>query len=137
MLIKLLKLIKVVKKMYDEKHLIEVLKRNLKSELKVIEFYLENAEKLNYKINKKKIDALIFESYNHASVITKELLLLKTKNSKKMDKQTKEKALSEEKALQEIYKYELKNTIDEDARKILERLIKEETAHEKIVKSMK
>lgn len=123
--------------MYDKKHLIDILEKNLRSEMKVIEFYLDNAEKLNYKLNKKKIDALIFDSFSHASMIVKEMLDLKKSNSKSIDKKTFEKALSEEVAFQEIYKYELKNTNDKNTQRMLKNLIKQEMAHEKIVKSLK
>ena len=113
------------------------MKRNLNSEQEIIIFYVTNLEKLNYSKNKKKISNLIFDSLEHAGMITAEIMELQKNAKGKLDKKTRDKALKEETGLKEIYKYEFKKTKEAKALKVLNQLILEETKHEKIVKTLK
>ncbi|MFH1063617.1 MAG: ferritin family protein [Candidatus Woesearchaeota archaeon] len=123
--------------MYSTKDLKRVLLKNLASEFKVIKFYVDNLENLNYAKNKKKVDSLIVDSFKHAAMITKEVLALHKGKDVVVSKSIRERAMREEVAVREIYAYELSRTSDPKIKKLLRQLIAEEKKHEKIAKSLK
>ncbi|MBW2967579.1 ferritin-like domain-containing protein [Candidatus Woesearchaeota archaeon] len=122
--------------MYSEKDMLRVLRRNLESELKVIKFYVDNAEKLDYAKNKPKVDSLVFDSFRHAQWLSRQILRLKT-GSGKLTKKAKAEALREETNVRDIYQYELNRTEDPKVRKVLQKLISEEKKHARIVRGLK
>jgi rubrerythrin len=123
--------------MYSKKDLVKILKRNLESETKIINFYIKNLEKINYPKNKKAITKMVKDSVGHAGMIATEILELQKDITAKKDKKTISQALREETAMKEIYKYEFTRTSEAKALKVLNKLIREETKHEKIVKTLK
>jgi len=122
--------------MYSKNDTLRVLRKNLDSELDVIKFYIDNKHKLNYGANKRKIDSLVADSFTHATLISQRMLDL-GKGIGYMDNKTRQRAYKEETAVKEIYRYELNRTLDKESAKLLKRLIKEETKHERIVGSLK
>ena len=123
--------------MYSKKELVKILKRNLESETRIINFYINNLEKVNYPKNKEAITRMVKDSVGHAGMIAIEILELQKGITAKKDKKTIAQALREETAMKEIYKYEFMKTNEAKALKVLNKLIKEETKHEKIVKTLK
>ncbi len=123
--------------MYSQNDLKRVLRRNLESEFSVIKFYLENTKCLNYAKNRSKIDELIFDSFRHAKMISSLLLELDKDAKGKLDMKKREDALREESGVKELYQYELNKSCYKNAEKLFSKLIKEETEHEKIVRSLK
>jgi len=121
---------------YTKKDLLRVLYRNLDAEFRAIKFYLENLPKLNYKKNKAALDVLLFESYDHARMLSEEIILLE-QSSGKLTEQMRTKALAEETSLKAIYTYELLRTKDAKAIAMLRKLIREEAKHEALVKRLK
>lgn len=109
----------------------------LNTEFDIIRFYLDNIDNLNYKMNKKELDELILGSIKHASLISKTLMQLGEKSSKKLDKEILNLALKEELGAREIYQFEFNNAKDPEIKKCLGTLIKEEAAHEAIVVKLK
>lgn len=122
--------------MYSKEDLLRVLRKNLKSELDVIAFYVDNAPDLNYSVNKEKVDTLIFDSFQHAKWLTEEILKLDAEGVT-LSEQVREQAFKEETGVKEIYKYELNRTDIEEVKIILKKLIEEEERHEEIVKSLR
>jgi len=123
--------------MYSDNDLRRVLRKNLDEELRVIKLYIDNASKLNYAKNKSKIDTLIFDSFDHATWLTRELCLLNKGKKGALDKKTQDMAYREESGVKEIYLYEAQRTKDAIAKKLLLKLVGEEARHERIVKSFK
>ena len=123
--------------MYSKKDLVKILKRNLEKETKIINFYINNLEKVNYPKNVEAITQMVKDSVGHAGMIATEILELQKNIKAKKDKRTIAQALREETAMKEIYKYEFMKTNEAKALKVLNKLIKEETTHEKIVKTLK
>jgi rubrerythrin len=123
--------------MYSNKDLKRVLRRNLDSEFDIIKFYLDNLERFNYPSNKKKIDRLVLDSIRHSRMISESLLFLGSGAYGKLSPKHAETALREESAVKHIYAYELARTNDKKTKNALKRLIEEETAHERLVKSLK
>ena len=123
--------------MYSKKELVKILKRNLESETRIINFYINNLEKVNYPKNKEAITRMVKDSVGHAGMIAIEILELQKDITAKKDKKTIAQALREETAMKEIYKYEFMKTNEAKALKVLNKLIREETKHEKIVKTLK
>lgn len=122
--------------MYDKQDIIRILRRNLNSEIKAIQFYVNNASKLDYSRNKAAIEKLGLESFDHAKMIAKELIRLEG-NSKKATKKAKQEAIREEKALQDIYGYELSRTTDPKVKSMLKKLVGEERVHEERARQLK
>lgn len=130
--------------MYKKKDLLRNLKRDLRSEFEVINFYIENLDRLNYKLNKVKVNTLIMESFKHANMIASEILKLKKSDKSSLTEKARKMALKEESAVKEIYRFQLTkvnhNLSDDDAgsaRKLFHDLIMDEARHEKLVKALK
>lgn len=112
------------------------LKRNIQSEFDVINFYLNNLDKLNYNKNKKKIDTLVFDSFKHAMKISK-VLLARKREDKGLSEKARKVALKEECDVREIYRYQLMKHKDKEVMKLLHDLIIDESEHEKTVRALK
>lgn len=123
--------------MYSDKDLSRILRKNLDSEMDVIRFYIDNLEGLNFKMNKKQINQLVLDSLVHATLLSEQLLVLGKDKCGKLKSKLKDEAYREERGVRELYRYELKGTTRKDTAKVLARLIKEETEHEKLVDSFK
>lgn len=123
--------------MYNEKDLIRVLKKDLKAEFDAILFYLDNLKKLNYKKNKKIIDELTLDSFNHAESIAKLMLNLQKDTKGKLSSSATRKAMVEEVGMKGLYAYEIERTEDKKVKRELKKLLKEEVEHEELVKKLK
>lgn len=123
--------------MYKDKDIVRVLKRDLKSEFETIMFYLDNLEKLNYSQNKRKVDKLTLDSIGHAGTLTKEILALSKPKEGKLSRAVLRRALKEETALKEIYKYEYSKTDISRVKTALKQLSSQEEKHEQLVSSLK
>ena len=123
--------------MYSQNDLARVLRKNLDSEFKVIKLYLDNASKFNYAKNKAKVDRLVFDSFDHATWLAKELSVLNSKTGGRLDKKMQDLAFREESGVKELYLFESQRTKDAVAKKLLLKLVGEEARHEEIVKSFK
>lgn len=123
--------------MYSKKDLVKILKRNLESETRIINFYINNLDKVNYPKNKDAITLMVKDSVGHAGMIAMEILELQNDITAVKDKKIISQALKEETAMKEIYKYEFSRTTEAKTLKVLNKLIKEETKHEKIVRLLK
>jgi rubrerythrin len=121
--------------LYADKDYKRLLKSNLKAELRNIQFYINNLEKLNYPENKKKIDILLNGSFKHAKMLSTRLRAI-TKQGR-LSRNAKNKALKEEKGLQDIYRFEMIRTESKALKELLEKLSEEEKMHEKVVRSLR
>ena len=113
----------------------QLLKKNLETEMKSILFYLDNLDSLNYIGNKKKIDTLIHGSLKHAGIITRQILSLGGQG--KFSKNAQMRAIREEAGMKELYSYEARTSDRPSLRRAFKQLMKEEAAHEKIVRSLR
>ncbi|MFC1755210.1 ferritin family protein [Thermoproteota archaeon] len=123
--------------MYDKKDLNRILRRNLRYELDVIKFYLDNLKAFNYSRNKKKIDALVLESVKHSDMFIKEILELNRTTKGKLMKSKVNTAMKEEMGAAEIYSYQINKTRSPKIKKTLKKIVIDEKKHEKLVNSLK
>ena len=124
-------------KAYTNADIIRMLKRDLESEFKTVSAYLDTLDELNYKKNKKLIDALVLDSLTHATIITKELLNVQKTVGQPITAEARAFAMKEELALEHIYAYELERVKPARLKTALSGLRKAEQHHEELVKQLR
>jgi rubrerythrin len=121
----------------EKERMIRILNKGLAKELEAIKFYLDNLEHFNYKENKKAVNELILESYDHAKWVTEELLREREDESGPIPSKLLEAAMEEERGMREIYEFEMNRCEEGTCKRMLQKLIKEEERHEKLVQNLK
>jgi rubrerythrin len=123
--------------MYSKAGTLRILRNNLKKELTSVLSYVDGLSSINYKNNNKKVDTLARGSLSHAGRLLTHILELSRDKEAKVTKKQRDRFLREETSMKELYKFEAARIENATVKRTLLQLSKEETEHEKIVKSIK
>jgi rubrerythrin len=120
--------------------IISWLDKNIKNELDVARFYEENLHMFTSKKEQDAVKKLVLESLAHAArlINAKHRLGPSAKKAPGFSQKLKvlERAMKEEKGMEDIYKYEAKKTGEKKTADILISIAKMEVQHQKIVNGL-
>ncbi len=119
------------------------LNRNINSELKVVRFYEENLHIFTTQKERDSVKKLVLESLQHATTLINLKHSLESLTKKKLSKlrlshklRVLGEAMKEEKALEDIYRFEAAKLREKRIAGILTSIARMEIKHQKIVKDM-